>query len=195
MGTALLPRVYERCWRPLVGRVVKGVTGPSMDEEVRLATELLGLQPGEVVLDFACGTGRFTRTFGDAVGPNGLAIGLDGSVGMLSRALDEPHPPTVASLRAARAISRIVHCGCSLLLRRTAHVHRARAVESCCSPVRAETGNLPDSLTQQEESPAGSERSTAGRSRPACAHAGFHDVQERYFGLAQLVSGRLVNGE
>ncbi|WP_325050334.1 class I SAM-dependent methyltransferase [Amycolatopsis panacis] len=155
-----------------------------------------------MVLDVACGTGRFTHACGDAVGPDGLAVGLDGAVGMPSRALDEP----VAYLRAGAVEppleSSTVDAVCCF-----AALHMFAEPETClrllhpasppgrpnraAHPVPAETGNLPDSLTQQEESPAGSECSAAGRSRAR----GFHDVQDRYFGLAQLASGRLANGE
>jgi ubiquinone/menaquinone biosynthesis C-methylase UbiE len=55
--------------------------------EVAIATNLLGLEPGSSVLDVACGTGRFTRAFGAAVGPDGLSVGLDGSRTMLAEAL------------------------------------------------------------------------------------------------------------
>lgn len=101
MRTTLLPTVYERYWRPALGRLAKGPFGPSMAGEHRLARRLLRLQPGDVVLDVACGTGGFTRYFGDVVGPGGLSIGLDASVTMLDKAVaatgkEEP----VAYLRA-----------------------------------------------------------------------------------------------
>ena len=41
--TGFVPVVYERWWRPALGRAVKGLTGPGMDEEVRIARLLLGL--------------------------------------------------------------------------------------------------------------------------------------------------------
>ncbi|MEA5365432.1 methyltransferase domain-containing protein [Amycolatopsis sp., V23-08] len=51
-------------------------------------------------LDVACGTGRFTRAFEEAVGPGGLTIGLDGARTMLAKAAAEGGPGTVAYLRA-----------------------------------------------------------------------------------------------
>src|ERR1700694_20227 len=54
MRTALLPAVYERWWRPLLGQVAKGLTGPTMSGEHRMARELLALGPGSRVLDVAC---------------------------------------------------------------------------------------------------------------------------------------------
>ena len=101
MRTALVPRIYETYWRPALGRVAKGVTGPSMSGEHDLAVELLGLTAGATVLDVACGTGGFTRTFGTLVGRTGLAIGLDASATMLAEAVERtPGNAPVAYLRA-----------------------------------------------------------------------------------------------
>jgi SAM-dependent methyltransferase len=100
MRTSAVPMIYERYWRPVLGRVAKGLTGPSMADEVRIAIEALGLRHGQIAVDVACGTGRFTRAFGEAVGPDGLSIGLDGSVTMLEKALAESNPASVAYLRA-----------------------------------------------------------------------------------------------
>lgn len=89
MTTSLVPKVYERWWRPALARAVKGVTGPGMDEEARIARLLMGLGAGDVVLDVACGPGNFTRQFGEVVGPDGLAVGIDASETMLRRGAGE----------------------------------------------------------------------------------------------------------
>lgn len=89
MVTRLVPAIYERYWRPALGRVFKGVTGPGMAEEIRIARLLLGLGEGDVVLDVACGPGNFTREFARAVGPEGLAVGVDASRTMLERGAEE----------------------------------------------------------------------------------------------------------
>jgi ubiquinone/menaquinone biosynthesis C-methylase UbiE len=60
-----------------------------MAEEKRIARLLLGLVPGDGVLDIACGTGNFTRDFARAVGPDGLVLGLDASTTMLERAVED----------------------------------------------------------------------------------------------------------
>ena len=89
MLSRVVPEVYERWWRPALGRVAKGVFGPGMAEERRIARLLMGLVPGDGVLDIACGTGNFTRDFARVVGPTGLVVGLDASTTMLSRAVDD----------------------------------------------------------------------------------------------------------
>jgi ubiquinone/menaquinone biosynthesis C-methylase UbiE len=89
MFSDLLPRVYEDYWRPAWGRVFKGVFGPGMADERRIARLLMGLSPGDGVLDVACGTGSFTRDFGAVVGDTGLSVGLDASETMLRRAVGE----------------------------------------------------------------------------------------------------------
>jgi ubiquinone/menaquinone biosynthesis C-methylase UbiE len=87
MLTGVVPAIYERWWRPALGRAVKGLTGPGMDEELRIARLLLGLAGGHRVLDVACGPGNFTREFARAVGDTGIAVGLDASEPMLTRAV------------------------------------------------------------------------------------------------------------
>src|SRR5258705_1117750 len=64
-----------------------------MADEHRIARLLLGLTPGDGVLDVACGPGNFTRRFAHLVGQAGLAVGIDASVTMLERAVrDSPDP-------------------------------------------------------------------------------------------------------
>jgi SAM-dependent methyltransferase len=85
MLTRAVPAVYERYWRPALARIAKGVTGPGMAEEIRIARLLMGLEIGDTVLDVACGPGNFSRAFARAVGPDGLVVGIDASETMLSR--------------------------------------------------------------------------------------------------------------
>ena len=93
MFTRAVPRIYERWWRPALGRVAKGVMGPGMADEHRIARLLLGLGPGDGVLDVACGPGNFTREFARRAGDTGLAVGIDASETMLARAVrDTPDP-------------------------------------------------------------------------------------------------------
>jgi ubiquinone/menaquinone biosynthesis C-methylase UbiE len=89
MLTRAVPAIYERWWRPALARVFKGVTGPGMAEEIRIARLLLGLGEGETVLDVACGPGNFSREFARAVGDDGLVVGIDASQTMLARGVEE----------------------------------------------------------------------------------------------------------
>jgi SAM-dependent methyltransferase len=89
MESPVLASVYERYWRPGLGRLMKGVSGPSMSGEYKLAAELMNIEPGNVVLDLACGPANFTRRFAELVAPDGLAVGFDASEAMLERALTE----------------------------------------------------------------------------------------------------------
>ena len=89
MLSGLVPRIYERWWRPGLARAIKGVMGPSMRDEHRIAHLLLSLSPGDAVLDVACGTGNFTRGFAKTVGADGLAVGIDVSETMLARAVSD----------------------------------------------------------------------------------------------------------
>jgi SAM-dependent methyltransferase len=92
MHSGVVPRIYERYWRPGLGRVAKGVLGPSMRDEHRIARLLLGLTPGDGVLDVGCGPGNFTRDFARVVSEHGLAIGIDASPTMLARAVKDTPP-------------------------------------------------------------------------------------------------------
>jgi SAM-dependent methyltransferase len=47
---------------------------------------LANLEPGERILDVACGTGALTRVVAKSVGPNGRVVGLDRSPDMLAEA-------------------------------------------------------------------------------------------------------------
>ena len=89
MRTGFVPKIYERYWRPALGQVAKGFTGPGMAEEIRIARLLLGLRPGDGVLDVACGPGNFSRAFASAVGDSGLVVGIDASKTMLERGAAE----------------------------------------------------------------------------------------------------------
>jgi SAM-dependent methyltransferase len=89
MLTGAVPLVYERWWRPALSRMAKGLLGPGMKDEHRIARLLLSLSPGDGVLDVACGTGNFSRSFARSVGPDGLVVGIDVSEPMLTRAVED----------------------------------------------------------------------------------------------------------
>jgi ubiquinone/menaquinone biosynthesis C-methylase UbiE len=89
MLSGAVPRIYERWWRPVLGRMFKGVVGPGMADEHRIARLLLALSPGDGVLDVACGTGNFSRDFARSVGAAGLVVGIDVSETMLTRGVED----------------------------------------------------------------------------------------------------------
>jgi SAM-dependent methyltransferase len=101
MLSRALPRIYERLWRPLGGRLLMGALGPSMAGERRIALEMLRIRPGDAVLDVACGPGNFTRAFADAAGPEGVVVGLDASRTMLAQAVRERPGDGVEYVRAS----------------------------------------------------------------------------------------------
>lgn len=102
MRSTFVPQIYERYWRPALGQVAKGVRGPGMEEEIRIARLLLGLSPGDRVLDIACGPGNFSRAFARAVGASGLVVGLDASRTMLDRGADDLRRSSVDNLALIR---------------------------------------------------------------------------------------------
>ena len=89
MRSTVVSRIYERWWRPGLGRMAKGVLGPGMEDEHRIARKLLELVGGDVVLDLACGPGNFSRDFARAVGDAGLVVGIDASRPMLEQAVHD----------------------------------------------------------------------------------------------------------
>ena len=96
MNTRLVPAIYERIWRRAGGALAMGM-GPAREYE--LTRELLALEPGAIVLDVACGPGNFTRRFADEVGADGLVVGIDASVTMLDRAVEDTAAANVAYVR------------------------------------------------------------------------------------------------
>jgi ubiquinone/menaquinone biosynthesis C-methylase UbiE len=69
---------YQRFFVPSIG-------GPVAEDLIEVAH----LQPGERVLDVACGTGVVTRLAAERVGATGLVAGLDVNPGMLAVARSE----------------------------------------------------------------------------------------------------------
>lgn len=98
MRTRALPRIYERIWRPLAGRLLMGF-GPDADEEHRIALEMLEIRPGDRVLDVGCGPGNFTRDFAHAAG-EGEVVGVDASATMLAAAVEAGGPQNLSYVRA-----------------------------------------------------------------------------------------------
>jgi SAM-dependent methyltransferase len=98
MVSAIVPRIYERLWRPLFAPVLMA----GRRDELAIALQMLEIEPGDSVLDVGCGPGNFTRAFARACG-DGLAVGLDASRTMLDQAARERNPPNVRYLRGDAA--------------------------------------------------------------------------------------------
>jgi SAM-dependent methyltransferase len=206
MFSELLPKVYENWWRPAWARLLKGVFGPGMADEHRIARLLMGLSPGDGVLDVACGTGGFTRDFARVVGPEGLVVGLDASETMLRRAVAETDAEQVQYVRGDvidmpfREQSFDAVC-CFAALNLFAEPMRALdSMTGVLTPggriaifTSARTRTAPlrtfESLVQARSGMRMFERDEVIE---ALEDRGFEDVRQRVAGFTQFVGGRLA---
>jgi SAM-dependent methyltransferase len=206
MLTGLVPTIYERWWRPALGRIAKGLLGPGMADEHRIARLLLGLTPGDGVLDIACGPGNFTRRFVHLVGQDGLAVGIDASPTMLERAVrDSPDPygnllyvrGNAVELPFRDASFDAVCCFAALHLFAQPFIaldHMARvltsggriAIFTSCRTRSAPLRSI-DGLVGGRSGMRMFERDEI---TGALADRGFEDVRQRVAGLTQFVGGR-----
>jgi ubiquinone/menaquinone biosynthesis C-methylase UbiE len=81
-ASSFIAGLYDRC-RGAIGRVL-GV--PQFAVEVATIQQALDVQPGDTLLDLACGQGNFTAEWAARAGPEGLILALDLSRVMLARA-------------------------------------------------------------------------------------------------------------
>lgn len=101
MGSTLLPKIYERLWRPVA---FFGFTLRNTADEERRKLRLLDIAEGDTVLDVACGPGNTTRALVGEVGSTGLAVGVDSAATMLAQAVREtPSGSPVGYVRADAA--------------------------------------------------------------------------------------------
>jgi ubiquinone/menaquinone biosynthesis C-methylase UbiE len=96
MNSPLVATVYERLWRPMAFYVASGVTTGA---EQRRAAQALSLSGASRLLDIACGPGNFTGNLADQLPAGGLAVGLDISVPMLTRAVQDNSGPRTCYVR------------------------------------------------------------------------------------------------
>ena len=210
MVTRLVPAIYERYWRPALGRVAKGITGPGMAEEMRIARLLLGLGEGDTVLDVACGPGNFTREFARAVGGGGLALGIDGSRTMLERGGEElrrADPGNLVLIRGdATALpfrdGSVDACCCFAALHLFSDPFRAldemrRVLRpggriALMTSVRRELTLRP--LKPVLERASGMRIFEGDEIFEALSERGFTQIRRRLSGLVQFVGGRLAEG-
>src|SRR3954453_8609548 len=208
MVSRLVPAIYERYWRPALGRVAKGITGPGMAEEIRIARLLLGLGEGETVLDVACGPGNFSREFARAVGDDGLVVGIDASRTMLTRGVADLRSAGLANLALVRGDATAlpfrdasfdgVCCFAALHLfadpfagldemRRVLHPGGRIAL---MTSVRRKV-TLPP-LKPVVERASGMRMFESAEIVRALQDRGFENVRQRLAGMVQFVGGRLA---
>jgi SAM-dependent methyltransferase len=96
MRSTLVPRIYERAWRPMLFRAWTLRTTAS---EERLVRELLAPEDGDVALDVACGPGNTSRRLRAAYA-GGLVVGCDVAPSMLARAVADTGGDGIAYVRA-----------------------------------------------------------------------------------------------
>jgi SAM-dependent methyltransferase len=95
-----LAKIYETwLWYPLVYHFYGGLFIPSVNEEVKMVTEMVDAESG-VGLDVACGTGLFTRSIAKKMR---LVYGIDISMGMLEKATEYAEKRKIRNICFARA--------------------------------------------------------------------------------------------
>jgi SAM-dependent methyltransferase len=209
MLSGAVPRVYERWWRPAWGRLMKGVLGPGMADEKRIARLLLGLSPGDGVLDVACGTGNFSRDFGRSVGPEGLVVGIDVSETMLARAVEDTRRAGLDQVAYVRGDAQelpfrdrsfdAVCCFAAFhlfedpmrALDRMTRVLTPGGRIALFTSVRGRTAPL-RRLESLLAARSGSHLFERDELVEALEQRGFDDVRQRVTGITQFIGGRLA---
>ena len=208
MLTRFVPTIYERWWRPALGRAFKGVTGPGMAEEMRIARLFLGLTSGDRVLDVACGPGNFTRGFGHAVGAGGLSVGIDASATMLARGAADNRRSGADNVALIRGDATALpfrdgsfECACCFAalhlfadpfgaLDEMRRVLAPGGRIALMTSIRRQVTVAP--MKPVVERLSGMRVFEPGEVTEALAHRGFEDVRQRVSGLVQFVGGRLA---
>lgn len=92
----------ERDWRAYdsVATTYARVHAPHFGLPARDLVELMGIGPGDRVLDVGTGTGVAARSAASAVGPTGVVVGIDPSMAMLTEARREGGGPRFVAATA-----------------------------------------------------------------------------------------------
>jgi len=97
-----LAKIYETpLWYPIIYHLYGGLFIPSVNEEVKVTTEMVDAEGG-VGLDVACGTGLFTRPIAKKMH---RVYGIDISMGMLEKATDYAREKGTRNIRFARGMA------------------------------------------------------------------------------------------
>lgn len=204
MRSSIVPKVYERAWRPLL---FTAWTLRTTSAEHRLLIDALDPQDGDAALDVACGPGNTTRRLRGAYS-GGVVVGLDYAPGMLARATADTYDDGIAYVRGdahrlpfADGSLDLVSCLGALYL-----VEDPFRVVDELLRVLAPGGRIA-LLTTCERGPA-PVRGVAGLLEPLVGLRGFapdaftsrfeddglEDVRVRLSGWSQTVSGRRPAG-
>jgi ubiquinone/menaquinone biosynthesis C-methylase UbiE len=199
MVSSVVPRIYERLWRPLFAPVLMA----GRRDERALALAMLALSPGDSVLDVGCGPGNFTRAFARAAF-DGLVVGLDASRTMLDQAVREQNPPNVRYVRADAAALPFPDASFDAVCCFAALYFIARPLDAIDEMVRVlapggrvallasvSRGPLPAGVADAVVRTATGTR-VFGRDAltRALAERGLTAIDQRVAGLAQFVSAR-----
>ncbi len=179
-------RLWRRSW------FVELLQRISFEEECNLVAAALDIQADTVVLDVGCGTGIYTRPLAKRV-PRGLAVGIDRSVPMLSRArqlLEREPAKNICFVRAdgeqlpiaSTSAAAVVCCGVLHLFpaadRALAEIHRVLQPggQLAISCFRRRPGDLSARVTRVRKAWTGMDAFLPERLESMLQSAGFSDV-------------------
>jgi SAM-dependent methyltransferase len=99
MHSPRVAAIYERLWRPIMVAAMS-LHGMSISAERERAATALNLHGNQRVLDVACGPGNFTSFFAGQLSGDGFVIGVDNSVPMMERAVNDNSCDRAVYMRA-----------------------------------------------------------------------------------------------
>jgi ubiquinone/menaquinone biosynthesis C-methylase UbiE len=207
MNSPVVARIYRRWWRPVLKRLVTGLSGPSKADEQTMIRQALRLEAGDTVLDAACGSGNFTRDLGQQVGDGGLAVGLDLSSSMAATAVREAAGPNVAYVRGdavrlpfADGVFDAIFCFGALHhfsepFTALDHMVRVlvpggRIVIFTSAAPGAGSSRLARAASEWLTKPGGIQLFERDEITRALAERGAHNIRQRIFGSGQYVSAQ-----
>jgi len=191
----VLALIYERIWRPGTARLFFGARMRESRER-RVLLDMLRLTSEERVVDVGCGPGNYTRPLAKIV-HDGLVVGVDASVPMLSRAVRKGDDPNLVYVRgdagALPFVDRSFDAACCVGVLHV--IENPMAALDEMTRVLSPGGRLSILTT------CGKERSKRSRGgivifrrgdvTRALAERGFVDVRQRVVRRGQFVAGSL----